>query len=86
MSKADAKKSLTLALSAPWHRYPRRFERLVGHGFAAGYSPCPDRLELLPAHLKIFFDHDVPVCHHAFFPEYEFGPEDSRKEVSAMNG
>lgn len=70
-------KSLTIALSAAWRRYPERFEQLTGNGFAAEYSPNPDDWRMLPAQLETLAANNVPVRHHAFFPEHEFGHADA---------
>jgi len=65
--------SLTIALSAKWHTYPKRFHWLAEHGFALEYSPNPEALDLLPKHVAPFLKAGIPVRYHAFFPGYEFG-------------
>lgn len=67
----------TIALSARWNAYPRRFRCLAAHGFALEYTPSPDALEALPTHVAAFLAAGIPVRYHAFFPEHEFGHRDA---------
>jgi sugar phosphate isomerase/epimerase len=75
---------VTIALSAHWHTYPDRFHWIAEQGFALEYSPNPEAFETLPQHLDPFFNADVPIRYHGFFPRYEFGHHDSDLAERAM--
>jgi sugar phosphate isomerase/epimerase len=74
----------TLAVSAKWFAFPDRFEWIAAQGFAAEYTPNPQALHLLPQHLTPFLKADVPVRHHGFFPDHEFGDRDRGRADRAM--
>jgi sugar phosphate isomerase/epimerase len=63
----------TIALSAHWHAYPDRCAWIAEHGFALEYSPNPEALDALPAHVDPLLAAGVPVRYHGFFPRYELG-------------
>jgi len=66
----------TIALSAKWHMFPERLDCIAAHGFAVEYTPHPQRLHLLAAHVDPLLEAGVPVRYHGFFPEHELGHAD----------
>lgn len=67
---------LTVALSARWHAYPKRFEWLAEHGFALEYTAGLNALHLLAEHTRAYAEAGIPVRYHGFFPDHEFGHRD----------
>ena len=74
----------TIALSAKWYTYPERFEWIIAHGFAAEYTPDPQALDALAEQVRPFIEADLPVRHHAFFPDHELAHEDATTAERAL--
>jgi sugar phosphate isomerase/epimerase len=83
-SERTLDRSLTIGLSTRWHTYPDRLHWIAEHGFAAVYSPHPDRLDRLPEHIEPLLVAGVPVRYHGFFPDHEIGHKDAALAADAL--
>ena len=75
---------ITIAVSAKWFTYPKRFEWIAEKGFALEYTPNPQEFHLLPKHLSPFLEAEIPIRHHGFFPGHEIGARDREHADHAM--
>jgi len=75
----------TIAVSAKWGAGRDRLNWIAGNGFALEYSPDPDNLRMLSHTLSPFLKKGIAVCHHAFFPGYEFAHSISNRAEKALN-
>lgn len=75
---------VTFGVSCHWHSFPEKPQWVSGKGLAIEYSPNPQQLDDITAHLDPLKEEGIPLRYHAFFPGFEIGDLDYEQSERAM--